>query len=331
MSQLRLDPLTGRWVVITPARSERPSAFATRSLAVQADTSKPCPFCPGNEEKTPPALETLGPGGDWLVRVVPNRYPAFEGNAPMVVQHKGPVFTETPASGTHEVLVLSPDHSASWADLDDESVNMVMLAIKHRLQVHSETPGLRYSQVIVNSGREAGASIEHPHGQILGMPFVPRELLEEQAGFSRFAGNCLLCAAADAEADAGHRVVISGPEALVTCPYWSGMPYEMLVSPLSHNSHLHEASDSELASVGTAIRDGMRKLREHLGDVAYNIVFHVAPYRTIGCYHWHVHIWPKVTTLAGFELGTGVLINIVPPEFAAEELSRTESLRSATG
>lgn len=320
MSQLRLDPLTGRWVVVTPARAERPSAWANRSLAVQSDTSRPCPFCPSNEEETPPALETFGPEGNWLVRVVPNKFPAFEGNQPMVVVHRGPVFTETPASGTHEVLVLTPKHNATWADLDDDHVAMVMDAIRKRVAAHADTPGMRYSQVIVNSGREAGASIEHPHGQLLGMPFVPRELVEEQAGFTRFAGNCILCAAIEAEDDAGHRVVVSSERALAVCPYWSGMPYEMLVIPRSHSSHIHEASEDDLTAVGLAVRDGLRRLHSNLGDVPYNVVFHAAPYRSSGAYHWHVHIWPKVTTQAGFELGTGVMINIVSPEIAAEEL-----------
>ncbi len=320
MSQLRLDPLTGRWVVITPGRAERPSAFATRCLAVQADTSRPCPFCPGNEEETPPALETFGPHGNWLVRVVPNRFPAFGGNAPMVVQHRGPVFTETPASGTHEVLVLTPVHEATWADLDDDQVAMVMSAIHSRVATHADTPGMRYSQVIVNSGREAGASIEHPHGQLLGMPFVPRELLEEQAGFARFAGNCLLCATVEAEEDAGYRVVFANQHALATCPYWSGMPYEMMVTPRRHNPHLHTADEEDLVAVGVGVREALRHLRSLLGEVAYNVVFHAAPYTSSGPFHWHVHIWPKVTTQAGFELGTGVMINIVAPELAGEDL-----------
>ena len=113
MSQLRLNPLTGRWVTIALDRAERPDAFAPRELAVQADTGRPCPFCPGHEEATPPALETYGPHGTWLVRVVPNLYPAFAGDEPMAVRNLGPVFAEAPASGIHEVLVFSPDHGAS--------------------------------------------------------------------------------------------------------------------------------------------------------------------------------------------------------------------------
>jgi len=320
MSQLRLDPLTGRWVVISTDRAERPFAFFPRSLPVEADPNRACPFCPGNEESTPPALEAYGPTGTWQVRVVPNLYPAFDGDSPMVVNHLGPVFTQAPGSGIHEILVFSPEHRASFADLSDSQAALVMAALRDRMEEHSSHPGLRYSQAIVNSGREAGASLEHPHGQLLGMPFVPGEIADELAGFSRFEGNCLLCTAADAEETAGHRVVHADDRSLVICPYWSGTPYEMLILPRAHCSHLHRGRPMDVAAVGRAIASAVDALRRRLGDAAYNIVFHSAPYRTGTEFHWHVHLLPKVTTRAGFELGTGVLINIVSPEEAAADL-----------
>src|SRR5579864_4698349 len=132
MNQLRLDPLTGRWVVVSVDRSERPQAFPPRSVPVQADTSRPCPFCPGNEESTPPALETYGASGSWLVRVVPNLYPAFEGDHPFVVENRGPVFTQATAGGIHEVLVFSPDHTRGWESLPEEQAVLVMAAIRDR-------------------------------------------------------------------------------------------------------------------------------------------------------------------------------------------------------
>ena len=320
MSQLRLDPLTGRWVVISLDRGERRSDFARRTLAVEGEPGRPCPFCPGHEEKTPPALETYGPQGDWLVRVVPNLFPAFAGNQPMVVDHIGPVFTEAPASGIHEVLVMTPDHASSWADLTDAHAGLVMAAIRDRMAEHAAVPGLRYSQAIVNTGREAGASVEHPHGQLLAMSFVPREISDEQAGFARFEGSCLLCTTIDAEEETRYRIVLSDRHVVVLCPYWSSTAYEMLVLPRTHEAHLQDAAPADLDAVGGAIRTALAGLRERLGDVAYNIVFHAAPFRSEGEFHWHVHLLPKVTTRAGFELGTGVPINICPPETAANEL-----------
>jgi UDPglucose--hexose-1-phosphate uridylyltransferase len=238
-----------------------------------------------------------------------------------VVTNRGPVFTQASAGGIHEVVVLSPDHQNSWSMLSDEQTNAVMTAISDRIEVHSTIPGLRYSQAIVNSGREAGASIEHPHGQLLGMSFVPRELVEEQAGFARFAGRCLLCTTMDAEENVNHRVVYADERVLVICPFWSGVPYEMLVIPRAHGPHLHHSPPSDLLAVGKALKAVLGSLRDVVGDIAYNLVFHSAPYRAPEPYHWHVHVMPKLTTVAGFELGTGVLINIVNPEEAAEELA----------
>ncbi len=320
MSELRLDPLSGRWVVVTSARATRPYAFLSRSAPVQHDTSRPCPFCPGHEEATPPALETYGPSGNWLVRVVPNLYPAFEGDDPFVVVNRGPVFTQATAGGIHEVLVLSPDHDASWAMIGDEQAGLVMAALRDRIEEHSQHPNLRYSQAIVNFGREAGASLEHPHGQLLGLSFVPRELAEEQARFARFGGGCLLCTTVEAEEAAGHRVIFADDRTVVICPFWSAVPYEMLVIPRGHSAHLYRSPTEDLVSVGRALKHSLRTLRDRLGDVAYNIVFHSAPYRGNEPYHWHTHVWPKVTTIAGFEMGTGVAINIVAPEMAAEDL-----------
>ena len=320
MNQLRLDPLSGRWVVVSPGRSERPYSFVTRSPWVPDALGRPCPFCPGNEEDTPPALETYGPTGGWLVRVVPNLYPAFEGDEPFVVANRGPVFTQASAGGIHEILIFSPEHDATLGQLSQEQVELVMAALRDRLEEHASQPNLRYTQAIVNSGREAGASLEHPHGQLLGMSFIPRELAEEQARFARFVGSCLLCTTIEAEEDSTERVIYANDRVVVVCPFWSAVPYEMLVMPREHNPHLHRSPTEDLIAVGEAIRRTLQQLAEAVGDVAYNIVFHSAPYRVGEPYHWHAHIWPKATTTAGFELGTGVAINVISPEEAAETL-----------
>ena len=321
MSQLRLNPLTGRWVTVAVERAARPGELISRQLPVESDPGRPCPFCPGNEEATPPALETYGPSGGWLVRVVPNLFPAFEGHEPLRVQNLGPVFTQATASGVHEVLVFAPEHDASWADLDDKHAGLAMAAIRDRMEDHARRSTVRYTQAIVNAGREAGASLEHPHGQLLGVPFVPGEIAEEEAGFRRFEGSCLLCTTVEAEAQAGHRVVHDDERVLVVCPFWSGAPYEMLVIPRTHEVHLENTAPADVVAVGRAIRDALRLLRAQVGDTSYNLVFHTAPHHHEGPFHWHVHIVPRLTSLAGFEQGTGVMINIVAPELAARHLT----------
>ena len=254
------------------------------------------------------------------MRVVPNLYPAFEGDEPFVVANRGPVFTQATAGGIHEILILSPEHDATWSSSSDEQIGLVMAALRDRIEEHSQRPNLRYSQAIVNSGREAGASLEHPHGQLLGMSFVHRELAEEQARFARFVGSCLLCTTLEAEEDSGERVIYANEHVVVVCPFWSAVPYEMLVIPREHSPHLHKSSIEDLIAVGEGLRRTLGQLAETIGDVAYNVVFHSAPYRVGEPFHWHAHVWPKATTTAGFELGTGVAINVVSPEEAAETL-----------
>ncbi|HET6953065.1 MAG TPA: galactose-1-phosphate uridylyltransferase [Acidimicrobiales bacterium] len=331
MSQLRLNPLTGRWVAVAEGREHRPGDLVSGHLPVESDPDRPCPFCPGHEEAMPPALETYGRHGEWVVRVVPNRYPAFDGDEPLKVHNLGPVFTQAAASGIHEVLVFTPDHDTTWADLDDAQAAVTMAAIRDRMEDHARRPTIRYTQVIVNSGRLAGASLEHPHGQLLGIPFVPGEIAEEEAGFRRFEGSCLLCTTLEAEEAAGHRVVYADDRVVVVCPFWSGAPYEMLVLPRSHEVHVTDAAPPDVAAVGRALRTGLARLRATLGDVAYNLVFHTAPHRHAGPFHWHVHVLPKVTSVAGFEQGTGVLIDIVAPEVAARDLAVRADAPAATG
>jgi len=320
VSQLRLNPLTGRWVTIVAERAERPTDFAPRTSAVEANPERPCPFCPGNEEASPPAIETLDEGGQWRMRVVPNLFPAFDGQEPFAVHHLGPVHVEAEASGIHEVFVLTPEHQGGMHSLTAEDAADLILVLKRRFQQHADTPNIRYTQAIINHGREAGASLAHPHGQILGLPFVPGEILDEQRAFSRFEGGCILCTTIEAELVDGKRVVFENDDVVCVCPYWSGTPFELLVIPRHHDLHITDADDRSLGAVGVAIRDAVGHLRAALGDLSYNLVFHTAPHHYSGEFHWHVHIWPKLVTTAGFERGTGVLINIVPPEHAAETL-----------
>ncbi|MEL7209497.1 MAG: galactose-1-phosphate uridylyltransferase, partial [Actinomycetota bacterium] len=301
MNELRRNPLTDRWVTIASSRAARPGDFARTRMPVETGPSRPCPFCPGNEDAFPPALETYGPGGDWLVRVVPNLYPAFQGEAPHHHDVLGPVFTQAPASGIHEVLVLSPDHGVSWGGLSDKQAGLVMAATRDRMEEHARHGVVVYTQVIVNNGREAGASLEHPHGQLLGIPFVPREIADELAAFDR-ERDCLLCTTVHEERAAGHRVVLDDDRVMVISPYWAGSPYELLVVPTRHAPDLITSEPADVVAVGRAVRDVLARLGRLLDDVAYNLVFHSAPHNHGDPYHWHVHVVPRVTSVAGFDV-----------------------------
>jgi len=319
VSQLRLNLLTGRWVTVVPSRANRASDFAPRTQQVESDPERSCPLCPGATRDEAPLFESVDTNGDWKMRVIPNRYPAFEGDESLAVRNLGPVHVMAEASGTHEVFVFQPEHTQRLDMFSDEVIAELMATLKSRFVAHANTPNIRYTQAIVNHGREAGASLAHPHGQLLGLPFVPGEILEEERAFERFKGGCIVCTTVEAEANT-ERFVLDNEHATVICPFWSSSPYEMLIMPKSHQQHLVDSSTAELTGVGIAIRDALAHLVKTLGDIAFNLVFHTAPSHHTGMYHWHVHLFPKLTTTAGFERGTGVMINIVAPEHAATEL-----------
>ena len=255
---MRLNPLNGRWVTIVVDRSLRPTDFAPRTAQVESDPQRPCPFCPGHEEDSPPAIETTGAAGEWRVRVVPNRYPAFDGDEPFSVRTIGPVHTLAEASGIHEVLVYSREHDASLATATDDDLASIMSVLRRRMIDHANTPGIRYTQAIVNHGRESGASLSHPHGQLLGMPFVPGELLDEERAFGRFHGGCILCATVESELADASRIVIADDDCVVVSPFWAGSSYELLVIPRRHSVHLQDDSDETLAGVGRRLRDALK-------------------------------------------------------------------------
>ena len=319
MNHLRLNLLNGRWVTMVADRAERPSDFAPRTPHVEADPSQPCPFCPESQTDVHAALERRDEHG-WRQRIVANLYPAFDGDEPFAVHNLGPVHIEARASGVHEVFILSPDHHGRPEGDTDDDAKAALSMLRDRLAEHAATPAVRYTQAIINYGREAGASLSHPHGQLLGLPFVPGEIVDEERAFARFEGGCVLCATAEAELVDNKRVVLATDDVLVACPYWSGSPYEMLVIPRHHQSHVTEAPSDSLDAVAVAMRDAIGALRARHGDVAYNAVLHTAPHQHRGPYHWHLHLFPSLVTTAGFERGTGVLVNIVTPEAAAAEL-----------
>ena len=177
--------------------------------------------------------------------------------------------------------------------------------------------------MIINHGREAGASLAHPHAQILGLPFVPGEILDEERAFARFAGGCVICTTIEAELAAGERVVFADDDVVCIAPFWSGAPFELLLMPRRHELHLQDADARQPRGDGPRrSATPSRHLNAALGDVAYNLGFHTAPHEHAGEYHWHVHLWPNLVTPAGFERGTGVMINVMPPETGRRDAAR---------
>ncbi len=332
MPELRQDPITLRWVAIAVERAKRPHTF-TQAPKVVVKAVEECPFCVGHEQETPaevmayrdPKTSPNGPG--WKVRVVPNLYPAFGPPfGDLDRRHVGP-YTVINGLGVHEVLIDSPEHYKDLGLLPLDQVSLVLRAYIDRYLVHLSNPVLKYMLIIVNHGKEAGASREHPHTQLFGVPIVPHNVVEEIEGVRRHRhekGTCIFCDIMGYEMKVGERIIYENDRFLVFAPYASKVPFETWLIPKAHRPHFEAMTDEEVRSCADALKTGLAKLHYGLNDPPFNYYIHTTPYREEedGAYHWHLEILPKLSIWAGFELGSGILINTALPEAAAEFLRK---------
>lgn len=286
--------------------------------AAGADPASPrtaaCPFCPGNEHQTPPELARTGAGDagspGWHSRAFPNLYPIAADGV-----------------GTHEVVAISADHDRSIGRLNSGEAVELFDLLGDRVAEH-ERAGYAFSQVIVNHGRAAGASVEHPHAQVLALHARAPAIAAEAGRLGRT--DCVLCALVAEDATPASGLVVVEGDAPAWCPRASALPYEMLLAPREHRATFHGASDGARqarAAVAGALRDALGLLDAALDDPPYNVVVHAPPFTGRPDFHWHVHVWPRIGSLAGFELGTGLGANTVLPEDAAA-LLRGENPRT---
>jgi UDPglucose--hexose-1-phosphate uridylyltransferase len=307
MSELRHDALTGRLVLLAPARADRPYTALATGAPSEAGS---CPFCPDHEHETPPEIARVGPGAPdtpgWRVRVVPNLYP--------IVTDDG---AGAGAHGAHEVIVLSPDHTATFGTLDDEAAVEALTIMQERSRAHADS-GRDHVQLFVNQGRAAGASIEHAHAQVLALEFVPPSV---SVAVERFEDADLDLVLGDqSDAIGGGGGVVTGDAVRAWCPRGSASPFEVRVAALSAGPRFARASDGEILGVALVLRDVLAMVQRALGDPPYNVVVHDAPVAGDVRYHWWVEVVPRIAVVAGFELGTGVLVNTVDPADAARRL-----------
>lgn len=339
--ELRRNPLTGGWVNIAPQRAQRPGAFADTSVPTPREA---CPFCPGNEHLTPPEVlayrSASGESENWTLRVVPNKYPAF-----IAVDHdKGlgdggfgdgafgdgaGLQVAHPAAGAHEVVIESRRHVASLTELTPAECADAFWAYRERIGYWRGQGGFRYAQMFKNSGQAAGASIPHIHSQLAVLSHVPTlvetELAAARAYFES-ESRCLLCRMIDVELAAGNRVVTETAEMIAFCPFASRFPFEMWIAPKDHSSHYEHMSRPQSDEIASFMQRILARLEACRHNCAYNYVLHTGPIDTqpLQYYHWHFEVIPRLSGIAGFELGTGVFINPVLPEIAATRLREAE-------
>jgi UDPglucose--hexose-1-phosphate uridylyltransferase len=323
VSELRRDPILERWVIVAPERGER--AFESGRPPAGGASPPACPDCPGHEAATPPELcarrdaasPANGPG--WRVRVVPNRYPALSPQSPDTADLSGHA-----GFGRHEVIVEAPAHVASLTALGDGALVEVLEVWSERLRAAASDPALHTAMLFQNTGAGAGASRRHVHSQLIALPVIPGAMRAEQALSRRHLeaiGVCAWCALRRDEAR-DQRVVLEDDGVTLFCPYASRMPFEIWLLPNRHAARFEDARQRELAGIARALRRTLLALEATVGATPYNLVLRTAPLQAgpLPAYHWRLEIVPRATTPGGFEWGSGVYINPLPPEEAAARL-----------
>jgi UDPglucose--hexose-1-phosphate uridylyltransferase len=327
--ELRIDPLSGVKVIVAGDRGTRPGAWLDVERRPPVDRERD-PFSPGHEDQTPPELFALRDDGGppdspgWRVRVVPNLFPALApgepdpGADPLEGGRGEPdLFAARPALGAHEVIVNAPDPVSSLAELAPDQVETAMSVWRERMRVHS---GASYVHLIVNEGKEAGASLPHTHAQLYALPFVPAAVARERERFTaysnRMGGRNLLEDLLQEEVRRRERVVAIDDEAVALCPFGARVPFHVQVVPRRPAARF--ADEGPLGA--RMLHQALTRLAAVLGALPpLNMWVRTAP-RDAERFCWRIELLPRLAQLAGLEIGTGVHLNVLAPEDAAERL-----------
>lgn len=338
MSELRHDPIQKRWVIIAGERSGRPQDFAQPRQAVAENSF--CPFCPGNEEKTPREISSIRSDGSspdkpgWQVRVIPNKYPALSIEGELGRKGIG-LYDAMNGVGAHEVVIDTPHHSQHVSQMTEEQLSLIYQQCQQRMLDLMNDQRFKYVLLFKNYGGLAGASLSHPHHQLIATPVTPITLaneLQSSRDHHHFKERCLICDILTQELNSGKGIVHQNQSFVAYTPYASRFPFEMMVVPKQHSCAFTNLDAKKMKDLANMMRTIMGALRELLNDPPYNYLFHTAPntgtvprrshyWETLEFdYHWHLEILPRLTRTAGFEWGTGFYINPLPPEEAAKAL-----------
>lgn len=305
--QLRKDPIVDRWVLIAPERAARPGALVANADEVPDDAAD-CPFCEGRELRTPPELFALrdakskpnSPG--WKVRVVPNQFPAVRGDL-----------------GSHELIVECPDHEVSWSAMSTKQISLVLRVIRDRMMARRQEGIWNYGQWFKNHGTAAGASLAHAHSQLLCLQDVPKALHDESAAIRDRHGECVFCKLTDSELADGARIVRAHSHFVAIAAVAGRFPFETWLLPRTHQACFDQVPDESLEALATELLWLLRRLDDVVGKPGYNLVLHNGPWNGTD-FHWHYELLPRITGIAGFEIGAGMFINPITPEDAAKRL-----------
>ncbi len=331
MPQLRQDPATKEWVIIAAERSKRPDDFKKiKSIPEKPPYKEDCPFCPGNEHLTPPETLAYRMGGPsnstgWWVRVVPNKFPALSPEGSLERKEEKGFFRMMDGVGIHEVVIGSPIHNQSFPLMEDTQTEEVLLAYRERYLALRQDPRIKLIIIFKNHGEAAGTSLEHTHSQITGTAVVPsniRKKLEEAARYYDDHGRSVYCDLIQEELRFGDRIVMDTERFVVLHPFASRFPFETWIVPKEHQASFGLISMDDSKRFAKVLKTTLLKLYTKLNDPNYNYVIHTAPVKDEqeDYYHWHLQVIPRLTTPAGFEMGSGIFINVSFPEETAQFL-----------
>lgn len=327
MPDLRKDPIVDRWVIISTERGKRPQDY---SGVAPKNSGGFCPFCYGNEAKTPPEVYCLRPkdtspdSPGWRVRVVPNKFPALKIEGDLDRVGEG-LFDKMNGVGAHEVIIESPDHEKPLELLPVSGIEDCLRAYQQRMLDLKKDTRFRYILIFKNHGEAAGATLEHSHSQLIALPIVPELISEEIAGARRhfnYKERCIFCDIIAQERGSAERVVLENDSFIALCPYAPRFPFETWILPKYHSSNFEMDANGHFGLAADILKQVLMRIKIALDSPPYNFALHSAPFQgDHGAYfHWHIEVMPKLTKIAGFEQGTGFYINPVPPEEAAEIL-----------
>ncbi|HEY1677644.1 MAG TPA: galactose-1-phosphate uridylyltransferase [Candidatus Sulfotelmatobacter sp.] len=328
MPELRQNFFTKEWVIIATERARRPEELAThRPAQAVPPFLKSCPFCPGNEDQTP-AEVLRWPARDepWQVRVIPNKYAALSSEAQPTrcLQY---LRRRIDGFGFHEVIIDSPDHARPMALLADEQLAGILSAYKQRYNILSMDHRVSHVTIFKNHGLDAGASLQHPHSQLIATPVIPsqvRQRLHEALRHYDDVGECMFCHMVEREIEDQTRIVVKSDRFVAMEVFASPTPFATHIFPLRHMASFGNISEVEIADLARILRTLLGKIYVGLENPDLNFTVRSGPAEYAGArhFHWYVSVIPRLTRVAGFELGSGMFINTVLPEDAAEFLRK---------
>lgn len=322
MPELRKDPILDRWIIISTEREKRPTDFLLNDRTHCSGGF--CPFCEGNEDKTPPEIfairkEGSSPNGkDWGLRVVPNRFPVLTIEGDLDREGVG-MYDKMNGIGAHEVIIESPCHEDTLSNISIEKFIDILAAYRERIIDLKKDKRLKYVLIFKNHGFSAGASLEHSHSQLIALPIIPKRAREELEGSKKHfkqKERCIYCDIIRQEKTLRERTIVENSDYIALSPFAPKSPFESWILPKKHESAFEMEPHQKLEALARILSEMLKRLDKALGNPDYNLFLHSSPLGmdNLDYYHWHIEIIPKLSKTAGFEWGSGFYINPTSPE-----------------